>query len=189
VYRVLSVVAGPLKGEEYVIEDRVQIGRAGDLAVQLIGSAVSRHHAEVRVTSDSTAVLSDLGSRNGTFINGERVESRLLKSGDTFEIASSSFRFEIRQGDPPAAQNELQLSLLSGPAEDVTEIFQRTLPGEPLRPTTLPAAQAREQAGCEDPLHAVAAEKGWRFCPVCGEPPLDRDTGEHTIPPRSDAQH
>lgn len=42
-------------------------------------------------------------------------------------------------------------------------------------------------AGCEDPLHAVALDKGWRFCPVCGEPPVEGDTGEHEIAPGSGA--
>jgi predicted component of type VI protein secretion system len=177
-------VAGPLLGEEYVIQEKVDIGRGGDLGVQLIGSAVSRRHAEVRLDSDSTAVLTDLGSRNGTFVNGERIESRQLNDGDQFEIGNSSFRFEVREGDPPDAQNDLQISLMSGPAEDVTEIFQRTRPGEPIHPTMVPQ---KDPDVCDDPLHAMAAEKGWRFCPVCGEPPLDRDTGEHSIAPRSDA--
>jgi predicted component of type VI protein secretion system len=185
VYRVISVVAGPLQGEDYVFQERVEIGRSGDLAVQLIGSAVSRRHAEVRIESEGTALLTDLNSRNGTFVDGERIGTHVLVSGDTFEIGSSSFRFEIRQGDPPSPQNDLQLSLMSGPAEDVTEIYQRSRPGAPPRPTTVPGSQG--SGACDDPLHATAADQGWRFCPVCGEPPNEGKTGEHTIPPRSDA--
>jgi hypothetical protein len=188
VYRVLSVAAGPLQGEEYIILDRVQIGRSGDIAVQLIGTAVSRHHAEIRIEANGAALLVDLSSRNGTFVKGERIDERVLRDGDRFEIDTSSFRFEEREGEPPDSQNELQISLMSGPAEDVTEIFQRTQPGDALRPTTLPREARRQVVGCEDPLHALAADKGWRFCPVCGEPPVESITGELAITPRTDAE-
>jgi hypothetical protein len=157
VHQVLSVIAGPLLGEEFVIHDKVEIGRSGELSVQLISSAVSRHHAEVRLASEHTAVLLDLGSRNGTFVRGQRISSHELTSGDTFEIGSSSFRFEVRPGEPPVP-NDLHLSLLSGPAEDVTEILRRSHLGERHRPTTVPGAT--EPAPSPDPTEATAVATG-----------------------------
>jgi DNA segregation ATPase FtsK/SpoIIIE, S-DNA-T family len=182
VHRVLRVVSGPLEGDEFLIDERLLIGRSGDLGVQLIGPSVSRRHAEVRVESDGSAVVCDLGSRNGTFVRGERIESRVLASGDTFEIGKSSFSYEERSGDP--ATDDPKLNLLSGPALDVTETQDRTpLITRALRPTSAP--EARDDGGeCRDPLHDLARAKRWRFCPVCGEPPHDRDTGEHEIPQR-----
>lgn len=167
-YRVLKAMGGPLQGEEYLIGERVRIGRSGDLAIQLIGPTVSRHHAELRVEADGATVLCDLGSRNGTLMDGERIDRVQLRDGDTFEVGSSTFVFEEREGPAPNL-DQLQLNLLSGPVEDETALFRRDDVGLPAsrRPTTLPSAAM--EGACIDPLHEMARSKGWRYCPACGQ--------------------
>lgn len=185
-YRVLRVVSGPLEGEEFLLEERLEIGRSGELRVQLIGASVSRRHAEVRLEPSGRAVVTDLGSRNGTFVNGERIEHKVLALGDTLEIGKSTFQLEERPGEAPPELERPALSLLSGPALDVTATIQRPQPGllsgTDLRPTTAPSARVE----CADPLHELARQKRWRFCPVCGESPSGSPTGEHEIPSRND---
>jgi DNA-binding winged helix-turn-helix (wHTH) protein len=62
------------------------IGRAGDVDIRLAVDWVSRHHARITVGGDR-AVLEDLGSKNGTFVSGERVDgTRELFDGDEIRV-------------------------------------------------------------------------------------------------------
>jgi hypothetical protein len=72
-----------------------EVGREAGLALSLIGeSTVSRRHARLERTGD-VVVLTDLGSTNGTFVNGERVtEPTTLRPGDSVQFGAVPFRFE-----------------------------------------------------------------------------------------------
>lgn len=77
------------------------IGRAPDVAVVLSFSDVSRHHARL-VVREGDAVLEDLGSKNGTLVNRERVVgSRALQHGDEIRIGPVLLRFCL----PPRRQS------------------------------------------------------------------------------------
>ncbi|HEY3056245.1 MAG TPA: winged helix-turn-helix domain-containing protein [Thermoanaerobaculia bacterium] len=66
------------------------IGRGHEVAIPLYGSATSRHHARIVVAS-GTITLQDLGSRNGTYVNGNRVAGSIeLRSGDEIRIGTDS---------------------------------------------------------------------------------------------------
>ena len=66
------------------------LGRAHDADVRIDTLAVSRRHAKIVVTAGAARVV-DLGSRNGTLVNGERVVgSRLLASGDVVAVGSTT---------------------------------------------------------------------------------------------------
>ncbi len=56
----------------------------------------SRHHAELRLGSDGSWVLRDVGSHNGTFLNGERVSQAFLSDGDI--VAAGNHLYRFRQG-------------------------------------------------------------------------------------------
>ncbi len=76
------------------------IGRDDDADIVLDDTGISRRHSEIRVTNDGphlVASLSDLGSTNGTFVNGNRVTSVHLDDGDRITIGRTSMIF--RQGD------------------------------------------------------------------------------------------
>lgn len=76
-------------------DDALTIGRGRDNSIVLDDMLVSRRH--VRITADDDGlVLEDLGSRNGTFVNGRRVERTHLSEGDRIGIGSATF--EVRDG-------------------------------------------------------------------------------------------
>ena len=92
----LCFTAGPRAGEELQLPelDEVVLGRAVDNPVPIPDSSVSRKHALLRRVGGGWAV-SDLGSGNGTLVNGELVEDeRPLASGDTLTLGDSELRFE-----------------------------------------------------------------------------------------------
>ena len=64
------------------------IGRRSGNDLQLVGSDVSRDHAEIATEAD-TFVLRDRGSRYGTYVNGEGVTEHLLKHGDLVRLGRS----------------------------------------------------------------------------------------------------
>ncbi len=83
----------PVKSDEFLI------GRGADCDLRVHEAAVSRHHCIVRVRQGE-AILVDLGSINGSFVNGMRVRSQTtLHTGDEIRIGSS--RFWIDLGDEP----------------------------------------------------------------------------------------
>ena len=86
------------KSGEVELGDVTTLGRAKDNEVYLLDPRLSRHHARI-VREGERFVLEDLGSRNGTVLNGERVERAVLKPGDEIQIGDSSIRF----GEPPPA--------------------------------------------------------------------------------------
>jgi len=71
----------------------VVIGRSADADVRLTDTSVSRRHAEVRRTGDTWTVV-DLGSTNGTRVNGAGVRERRLADGDTIAVGDATLRFE-----------------------------------------------------------------------------------------------
>jgi Protein of unknown function (DUF3662)/FHA domain len=74
-------------------DDATIIGRLPDCAVRLSDPQSSRHHAEVRAGHDAYR-LRDLGSTNGTYLNGVAVSEHPLRDGDEIRIGSTVLRFE-----------------------------------------------------------------------------------------------
>lgn len=82
---ILVVSRGPNAGSKFVVTDRATIGRHPDSDFFLDDVTVSRRHAEVRHDAGQF-VLKDNGSLNGTYVNGERVETCDLHHGDEIRI-------------------------------------------------------------------------------------------------------
>ena len=79
---------GQLTGERWTIEsDEFLIGRGSDCHVVLPERQVSRHHAKI-LSESGQYILHDLGSKNGTHMNGNRVRGSIpLRDGDEIQIA------------------------------------------------------------------------------------------------------
>lgn len=86
---MLIAYEGNQEGQRWVLDqDRMTIGRASDCDIVLPRRQVSRRHARIERVDDSY-LLRDLGSKNGTFVNGQRVgdEPYSLRDGDEIQIA------------------------------------------------------------------------------------------------------
>ena len=93
--KCLNVIAGQGTGQRIpLISPPVTIGRADDNRVVLPPEAgASRHHAEL-TEDDGAWSVRDLGSMNGTYVNGERIEwPRLLRPGDQIRVAGEVMVF------------------------------------------------------------------------------------------------
>lgn len=81
-------------GSEFELPDAgLVLGRASDADVRIASSQVARAHAHVSPT-DGGITVEDLGSTNGTLVNGERIERAVLHAGDRLSLAGY-FDFEV----------------------------------------------------------------------------------------------
>jgi predicted component of type VI protein secretion system len=107
--RTLKVTSGPAKGQSAEIERELVVGREDADFVIAEDTEVSRRHAAIRPT-ESGIEVEDLGSTNGTFVNGERIEgvARVTASG-TIRVGETEIGVELalpqvtRQHEMPAS--------------------------------------------------------------------------------------
>jgi hypothetical protein len=69
------------------------IGRSADCTIHLTDTSVSRRHAELRPAGSGWTII-DLGSTNGTRVNGARASGKPLRDGDTITVGDAQLRFE-----------------------------------------------------------------------------------------------
>lgn len=91
-FRLHTVVGVPPDGV-YSIEGKARIGRSEEGEIVLMDPSVSRTHAVVEIGARGARVR-DLGSTNGTFLNGRRIESGTLRDGDELRFGNTKMRFE-----------------------------------------------------------------------------------------------
>lgn len=83
---LLHVLRGPNEGARYLLDsDVVTVGRHPDSDIFLDDITVSRRHAELR-RDDNGFSVHDVGSLNGTYVNGRRVEDQVVTTGDELQV-------------------------------------------------------------------------------------------------------
>ncbi len=89
-------MAGPYQSRVFPLDrDRTELGRDASSTIVLDGDpGVSRKHALV-IRHGAGCTIQDLGSTNGTYVNGTRVQSAALNPGDVVHVGSSSFEFRL----------------------------------------------------------------------------------------------
>ena len=86
----LRFISGKYKGGEYILPDTglTVIGRSSDIDLVLMEEMVSRKHAEIWFENGKINIK-DLGSTNGTFVNGEKISKAVVNEGDRILIGTS----------------------------------------------------------------------------------------------------
>jgi CheY-like chemotaxis protein len=88
-------MSGGAPGRVHPIRDGMLIGRDPEAEITIEGSDVSRHHAKIQLDEDGGIQMLDLGSRNGTLVNGVRVDRQRLGVGDRVRLGSVLFVLSI----------------------------------------------------------------------------------------------
>jgi diguanylate cyclase (GGDEF)-like protein len=119
----LVVIAGAHLGEIFPVEGEMLIGRDVDSHLRLSeDEGVSRRHARVTPVADG-ALLADLGSQNGTWIDGDRVQERVLQDGMKIRVGQTTvLKFARYDAVEEAAQRQLLESALR---DGLTRAFNR----------------------------------------------------------------
>src|SRR5215813_4597305 len=138
----LHVVAGPQTGRVLTFDqhETFMIGRSEDSQFCLPHDRFfSRHHCIVEIAPPQ-AFLRDLGSTNGTFVNGSRVDTAYLKGGDRIQGGETILEVEVSAEQPTFSTNlgdghvKTEPSLFSFPDPKCTKISTLSLP-DALAPT------------------------------------------------------
>lgn len=128
------------------------VGREEDCHLRPNSDLVSRHHC-VFTVDEYQVRLRDLGSTNGTLVNGERIKGAVtLKAGDRVLIGKLDFEVVLAEGAAPAAASQVETVLISGTPESASNSTLFSMPAfnaasaapEPAAPNsdTIPAGMA-----------------------------------------------
>ena len=124
----LIVIRGVDEGKQFELTGGVTVGRHSANAVPLHDTQVSRRHFEVRAVPTGYE-LHDLGSGNGTLLNGQPVQVAPLRSGDTVTLGQTVLMFTVGRNEFPEAANELteKVRLQARPEQDLASAIVRSV--------------------------------------------------------------
>lgn len=96
----LRFISGKYQGGEFPLyaDREILVGRSSDLDMVLVEDMVSRKHAKITVTGDEI-FIQDLGSTNGSFVNGEKIRRAKLTVGDRILIGTSIIKVVFVDAD------------------------------------------------------------------------------------------
>jgi hypothetical protein len=147
---ILSIVHGSTKTPVDLKDGLSSLGRAEGNDIQISDPSVSSRHCEIERAGDGVHIR-DLGSTNGTYVNGQPVSEALITPGQEFRVGNVVLRLE---GGPPPNPQVLPVAAPAPPA-----------------PPALPTHQC-QKCGTRWPLEALKMQKvGTKpmpFCPSCG---------------------
>lgn len=105
----LRFISGKYQGGEFPLTEGVPVivGRSSDLDMVLVEEMVSRRHARIELVRGSV-VVEDLGSTNGTFVNGERIDRAYLTEGDRLLIGTSILKLVAVEEMAPGSRRNIQ---------------------------------------------------------------------------------
>ncbi len=134
----------PLEGGEpiEILKDMLVVGRKDECDLSLDHKSVSKLHCVI-VKTDGLLLVRDLGSTNGTRVNGQRIRRAALLPNDQLHIASVKFRVYLGPGESPVSSNEHTqridaeelARLMNKPAEDDSD---SDIPAQPVIQNILP---------------------------------------------------
>lgn len=170
VFEFLLNIQGPERSWIYRIPiqaEPVYVGRVPGVEIQLAHQQVSRQHAALRCT-EAECVLVDMGSANGTILNGKKLAPQLpvtLKSGDSIQVGPFKMTFEqklVEKADSPEAPGEPIVS--TGKVEELPIESKAKHPAPPpppppvKTPPPIPAPPTPSAFNPSEPPHGLTLE-------------------------------
>lgn len=148
---------GVVQGEYELNQERVTIGRKAENEIPIDNLAVSGKHA-LLITILDDSFLEDLGSTNGTYVNGKLIKKHALKNGDVIAIGKHELKYvNDAAGDDDDDEDEFEKTMIIKPGSASAAVA---------------AAKAAENAGAAaEPVKPAAAG-----APAGGGMPLGRLT-------------
>lgn len=143
----LRVLNGPLCGVTHPVEASLTIGRDASSDLQLLAQEVSRHHARLEADEQGGHALLDLGSSNGTYVDGELVRRHVLEPYAEITIADVELVYEPvpRQPEPeptPGSAIEAMIRVAHSPVAAA----RRHVPTTPVG-IAVPPGAIRDRSG------------------------------------------
>ncbi len=117
------------RGKQFELTGQtVTVGRHSANSISLHDTQVSRRHLELRASGPGYELI-DLGSGNGTLLNGQPVKSATLRSGDTITLGQTMFMFTFGRNEQPDADRALteRVKLQARPEQDLASAIVRTV--------------------------------------------------------------
>jgi pSer/pThr/pTyr-binding forkhead associated (FHA) protein len=125
----VKAMTGAMAGRLFLVDGTKVIGRDPGCDIMVTGAHVSRRHAELSIRSGHLW-MKDLGSSNGSFVNGKRVEEGQLKNGDEVKFDAMTFRIV---GPAEAGEESFE-------GAEQTQFRAVIAPSAPVAPAPKPAA-------------------------------------------------
>jgi pSer/pThr/pTyr-binding forkhead associated (FHA) protein len=155
----LKVVAGNASGSSIPLEQELVIGRSTPGVGSLGGdSEISRVHARVHHDASGQLTVEDLGSTNGTFVNGNRISSPTpLRPGDQLRVGQTTLTVEGGAAEGATAVGQPIPAAVAAPPPAAAAVppTQPLPPAQP--PQAFPPPSARQGGGSKAPWIALAA--------------------------------
>lgn len=158
-YLRLEVISGNATGDTIVVDDELVIGRHAEGAGRLSeDEEISRQHARISREATGDYAIEDLGSSNGTFINGLRIQSpRLLTIGDSIEAGATTLvvraivqpqpvKAAPEATGPPAPDRQSPTVFARSPVIAPAPAAESAMSAEPAPPPSAPSPPGADQS-------------------------------------------
>ena len=168
--KLIFSLDGAFLGEYALDKDRMTIGRRPSNDIHIDNLAVSGEHAMI-VTIGNDSFLEDLGSTNGTLVNGKPIKKHVLQHGDLIEFGKYQLKYVNEAGvaKPAAPQEDFEKTMIIRPAAmkvaaDEAQRIQSTV----AQPAAAPAQATASPVIAPPPAPAVSTEPVGRIQVLSG---------------------
>lgn len=153
----LKALNTALANKSFPLEASQSIGRANDCDICLNVVHLSRRHAQIAV-KDGYLQVNDLNSSNGTFLNGKKISSARVRSGD--ELAFDTLKFEVFGPNADVEKTSMRMASVSDEVDGDQTTMRAAISESALKPAAdkkKPTVAAKAQAQPEKPKPQAAA--------------------------------
>lgn len=120
---VIVILGGSSIGRMYKVSGRMIVGRSESAEIQLDEDGVSRRHAEIVMLADGRVEIADLGSTNGTWVEGEKIIRTVLRDGDKVQVGTAAI---LKFSYQDALEEEMQRNLYEAATRDgLTRLYNK----------------------------------------------------------------